>query len=152
MQTISAWSDRWDILPNINQYHILQMGTKIHNYEYETSRIKFEKVQCVIYVSVTIMTNLKFSKHCKDATGKANRMLDFNTHNFRWKKKKIILPLYIHFVRLHLEFPAQFWCPHIAKNIKIIGTIQRRATKMIPSMRNKYNEVGLTLLNMFHLE
>ena len=59
------------MLPNVNKYHIPQVETKNHNYEYETSGVKLENVQCVIYFSIRIMTNLKFSKHCKDATGKS---------------------------------------------------------------------------------
>ena len=78
-------------------------------------------------------------------------MLNF-THTFFVKKIYIILFLYINFVRPHFEFPGQFAFPHIAKNILNIATVQRRATKMIPSMCNKYNEEGLIVLNMFPLE
>ncbi len=49
---------------------MLHVGTKKKIIEYEMSGVKLENVSCVEFAS-----NLKFSQHCKDAAGKANRML-----------------------------------------------------------------------------
>ncbi len=38
---------------------------------------KLEGVQRIKDLGVTTSSNLKFSQHCKDAAGKANRMLAF---------------------------------------------------------------------------
>ncbi len=38
---------------------------------------KLESVHCVKDLGVTIKSNLKFSQECKEAAGKANRMLGF---------------------------------------------------------------------------
>ncbi len=46
----------------------------------------------------------------------------------------------------------QFWSPHLAKDITKLGAVQRRATKMIPSLRNKSYEERLARLNLFSLE
>ncbi len=43
---------------------------------------KLESVHCVKDFGVTITLNLKFSKQCKEAAGKANRMLGFIKRNF----------------------------------------------------------------------
>ncbi len=37
--------------------------------------VKLESVQCVKDLGISIASNLKFSQQCKDAAGKANRML-----------------------------------------------------------------------------
>ena len=60
---------------NVNKYHILQVGTKKQNYEYEMSCVKFESIQCIKGIGVIIALNLKSSQHCKDAAGKTNKML-----------------------------------------------------------------------------
>ncbi len=39
--------------------------------------VKLESVLCGIDLAVTIASNLKFFQQCKDAAGKANRMLGF---------------------------------------------------------------------------
>ncbi len=68
------------------------------------SCVKTERAQCIQDLGVTIVSNLKFSQQCKDATGKANRMLGFINRNLSFKNKDKILPLYIRLVRPHLEY------------------------------------------------
>ncbi len=113
---------------------------------------KLESVQSVKYLGVSITSSLKFSQQCKDAAGKANRMLGFINRNISFKKKDVILPLYISLVRPHLEYALQFWSPHHAKDIAKLEAVQRRATEMITSLRNKSYEERLARLNLFSLE
>ncbi len=94
---------------------------------------KLESVQCVKDLGVTVASILKFSQQCKDAAGKANRMLGFINRNISLKTNNIILPLYTSLVRPHLEYAGQFWSPHHAKDIAKLEAIQRRGTKMITS-------------------
>ena len=113
--------------------------------------VKLKSAQCVKDLGVTVTSSLKFSQHCKDAAGKANRMLGFINRNFSFKNKDVILPLYNSLVRPHLEYAVQFWSPHHEKDIAKLESVQRRATKMIPSLRNKSYEERLDQLNLFSL-
>ncbi len=72
-------------------------------------------------------------------------MLSSINRNFSFKNKDVILPLYISFVREHLDYAVQFWAPHPAKDMAKL----RRATKMTTSMRNKSYEERLARLNLF---
>ncbi len=113
---------------------------------------KLESVQCVKDLGVSVASSLKFSQQCKDAAGKANRMLGFINRNFSFKNKDVILPLFISLVRPHLEYAVQFWMPHHPKNIANLDAVQQRATKMITSLRNKPFEERLARLNLFSRE
>ncbi len=62
--------------------------------KYEMNGTKLESVQCVKNLGVSIISSLKFSQQCKDAAGKANRMLGITNRNFSFKNKDVILPLY----------------------------------------------------------
>ncbi len=74
---------------------------------------QLESIQCV--------EDLEFSQKCKDASGKANRMLGFikKKHAFKNKDILVILPICNRLIRPHLEYAVQFWSPHLAKDSKI---------------------------------
>ncbi len=54
---------------------------------------KFESVQCVKDLGVTVVSSPKFSQQCKNAADKANNMLGFYKRSFRLKID-VILPLH----------------------------------------------------------
>ena len=65
-------------------------------------------------------------------------------------KKKLIVPLYKGIVILHLEYCIHEWRPYRKKDIDTLERIQRRATKIIPELRNlsyeeRLKECGLTI-------
>ena len=68
-----------------------------------------------------------------------------------YKEKELIVPLYKAIVRPHLEFCIQAWRLYRKKDIDKLDRIQRRATKMIPELRdlnykNRLLQCGLTTL------
>ncbi len=125
------------------------VGTRNQKFDNEMNGVKLDSVQCVKHLSVSNSSNVKFPQQCKDAASKANRMLGFINRNFSFKNKDIILPLYISLVRPHLEYAVQFWSPHHTKDITKLEAVQRRATKMITSLSNKFYEERLSSLNLF---
>lgn len=51
-------------------------------------------------------------------------------------------------VRLHLGYAVQFWSPRHAEDIAELD-VQRRATKMTPSLCNKPYEETFSILDLF---
>ena len=71
--------------------------------------------------------------------------------NITYKEKSLIVPLYKAIVRPHLEYYIQAWNPHLRKDIDMLKKIQRRATKLVPGLRDlryeeRRKEYGLTTL------
>ncbi len=138
---------------NVNKFHILQVGTRNQKLNYVRNGTKIESVQqSVKNLGVSIASSLKLSQQCKEAAGEVNRMLGFINRNLSYKNKDAIQPLYINLVRPHLEYTVQFFSPYHAKDIAKQEAVQRRATKMISSLRNKSCEERLAQLNLFSLE
>ncbi len=78
LRKISEWPQRWEMLFNVNKCHILQVGTRNQKFDYEMRASKIDSVQCVKDFGVTFASSHKFCQQCKDAAGKANRMLAFH--------------------------------------------------------------------------
>ena len=53
-----------------------------------------------------------------------------------YKEKQLVVLLYKAIVRPHLEYCIQEWKPYRKKDIDKLERIKRRATKMIPELRD----------------
>ena len=82
-------------------------------------------------LGVTISADMKVSEQCGIAASKGNQILGLIRRNI-----KLIIPLYKAIVRPHLEYCIQTWRPYRKKDIDTLERIQRRATKMIPELRD----------------
>ena len=68
-----------------------------------------------------------------------------------YTEKELIIPLFKTIVRPHLEYGIQAWRPYRKKDIDVLERVQRRATQLIPKLRNisyemRLKECGLTTL------
>ena len=94
---------------------------------------------------------MKVSEQCGIAASKGNHILGLIRRNITYKGKKLIIPLYKAIFRPHLEYCIQAWRPYRKKDVDTLERIQRRATKMIPELRDLsyeecLKECGLTTL------
>ena len=94
---------------------------------------------------------MKVSEQCGIAASKGNKIIGLVRRNITYKDKKLIIPMYKAIVRLHLEYCIQAWRPYRKKDIDTLERIQRRATKIIPELRDlsyeeQLKECGLTTL------
>ena len=72
--------------------------------------------------------------------------------NFKFLDEISLTKLYKALVRPHLEYAQSVWSPHFITDKKIIENVQRRATKLIPRLKNLSYEERLKELNLPSLE
>ena len=60
--------------------------------------------------------------------------------------------LYFALVRSKLEYASTAWCPYYRRDIDILERVQRRATKLLPGLRNEPYEDRLRALGLQTLE
>ena len=94
---------------------------------------------------------MKVSEQCGIAASKGNQILGLIRRTIAYKEKQLIVSLYKAIVRPRLEYCIQAWRPYCKKDIDKLERIQRRATKMIPELRdlsyeNRLLQCGLTTL------
>ena len=71
---------------------------------------------------------------------------------FKYPSKEIIKLLYFSLVRSHLEYAINSWCPYLEKDINEVEKVQRRATKLIPEIRDLEYHQRLASLGLSDLE
>ena len=101
--------------------------------------------------TTTTSADMKVSEQCRIAASKGNQIIGLIRRIITYKEKKLIIPLYKAIVRPHLEYCIQAWRPYCKKDINMLERIQRRATKLIPELRDLsyeefLKECGLTTL------
>ena len=97
---------------------------------------KLEEAEVEKDLGVHIDNQLKFTKHCQEKVNTANRVLRSIKHTFRYLDEELFALLYKALVRPHLEYATCIWSPHLKYNIDAVERVQRRATKMIPTIKD----------------
>ena len=150
------WSEKWQILFNFGKCKCLHTGPGNTGMNYAMGGTILSKTVKKKYLGVTMNANLKVSGQCRIAASKGNQVLGLIRRSITYKEKSLIVPLYKAMVRPHLEYCIQAWSPYLRKDIDMLEKIQRRATKLIPGLRDlRYEErlkgCGLTILETCRL-
>ncbi|RUM41879.1 MAG: hypothetical protein DSY80_08180 [Desulfocapsa sp.] len=92
-------------------------------------------------LGIRVDAKLSFEQHISDKINKANQMMGLVRRSFIYLDKDNFRWLYKAIVRPHLEYINAVWSPTRKKDINSIENVQRRATKMIPGLRDmSYSE------------
>ena len=151
LNTLSRWSEDWQMSFNIDKCHVLHIGSHNPNVNYVMNHSELKSVDEEKDLGVIISKNLKPHNQISKVVKTANKLVGFIGRTFSFKSEKVILTLYNSLVRPHLEYCVQFWSPYYKKDIEKLEKIQRRVTKMIPRLRNKSYENRLKDLDLFSL-
>ena len=135
------WSEKWSMLFNFRKCKCLHTGPGNTGMHYEMGGTILSKTVKEKYLGVKMIANMKVSEQCRIATSKGNQVLGMIRRNITYKENSLMVPLYKTIIRPHLEYCIQAWSPYLRKDIDMLEKIQRRATKLIPGLRDlRYEE------------
>ena len=97
-------------------------------------------------IGVTFDTNLCFNTHITTTVRKCQGILSVIKRSFTYI---VLILLYITLVRPILKYSSVVWAPHLRKHINILEAVQRRATRMIPNLKDMSYLDRLHKLNLF---
>ena len=97
---------------------------------------------------MVIDNKLGFSEHLAEKINKANRIVGLIRRTFVALDEEIFKCLYVAMVRPHLEYANQIWAPFLIKDIEAVENVQRRASKLVPSLKNLTYEERLRKLGL----
>ena len=151
LDRVVEWAKKWKMEFNVDKCKVMHLGLNNPRRSYNMGDTSLQTSEEERDLGVLIDHQLDFGKHIRTIVGRANRVLGMIRVSFACMNKTMFLSLYTALVRPLLEYCVQVWSPYKKKYIKLLEGVQRRATKLVPQLRDlEYDErlerLGLTRL------
>jgi hypothetical protein len=150
------WATTWKMKFNNEKCKVMHIGKKNQAFEYSMSVNSIERkilgvTEAERDLGIIITKDLKWGCQTQKAANKANAVLGILKRTFSYWTPDTLKILYVTFVRPHLEYASSVWSPYQKQDITTLENVQRRATKLIPSLKSISYEkrleiIGLTIL------
>ena len=134
---LSAWSQKWQLNFNATKCKVIHFGQNNLNLGYNMDGSQLEVAEHEKDLGVVIDNDLSFDMHINQKVLKANRVLGLIRRSFTYMDKEILVLLYKSMVRPHLEYCHSVTFPMYDRQAKLIEGVQRRATKLLNSLKDK---------------
>ena len=151
LNSIASWAKKWKMEFNVDKCKIMHLGNQNIKHTYTMDGSNLTTTNEEKDLGVLIDDKLGFDKHIRSIVKKANRMLGLIKIGFSCLDKEIFMNLYPVLVRPLLEYCVQVWSPYKRKYINLLEGVQRRATKLVPELRELQYEERLKILGLTNL-
>ena len=152
LDTAVEWAQTWQMQFNTNKCKVMHVGHRNEIAIYNMGNHRLEEVEEEKDLGVLIHRTLSVSNNCAVAVKKANQMAGHIYRIVTHKSVQTVVPLYKALVRPHLEYCSLVWSSYLKKDILSIEKVQRRMTKMIPSISALTYEERLKRTGLISLE
>ena len=119
----------WGIEFNTKKCKIMHIGRNNSEISYNMNGVQLQVVWEETDLEVRISNNLKMSKQCSQAAGRARFVLGQISRTFHCRDRYVFMNLYKRYVWPHLEFPVPAWCPSIEQDKEIIEKVQMKGLR-----------------------
>jgi hypothetical protein len=153
LDMLSDWSDKWLLQFHPNKCSIMKFGKGHNNSGSYTLKANNKTITLSTSnqekdIGVTFDTELNFEEHIHLKINTACKMSNIIRRSYRFLDIKTFIPLYKAMVRSHFDYASSIWYPLKKRLIDQIESVQRRATKMLPNLRNLSYPERLSKLNL----
>ena len=148
LDKVTKWAEKWKMEFNVDKCKIMHLGHNNPKNPYRMGEATLGTTEEEKDLGVLIDNRLDFGKHIKTIVARANRVLGMIRVSFVCMNIPMFLNLYTAQVRPLLEYCVQVWSPHKRTYIKLIERVQRRATKLVPQLREKSYDERLEALGL----
>jgi len=152
------WARKWYLNFNKEKCKVMLIGKnrlppfKFSMAKEEGNRHYLEETKVERDLGVIISNDLKFNEQVANVVQKANGVLAMIKRTFKHWNVLNFRKLYSAFIRPHLEYCTAAWNPYKKKDIKLLEKVQRRATKLVPQLRDLNYESRLANIGIPTLE
>ena len=152
LDNLYQWSQKWQLPFNTSKCKVLHLGHNNPCHQYKMNGQKLQMIEEEKDLGVVIDNELKFHNHTSTVVKKANSKLGLIKKSFACLDESILPTLYTSLVRPHLEYGNSIWGPHYKVDSIAVEKVQRRATKLVKSIKNLSYEERLQRLNLPSLQ
>ena len=139
LDLLCRWSEVWQLRFNADKCKVMHIGKQQQPQDYymntELGRVKLEVVHIEKDLGVNFDEGLVFKDHVLIQTQKCNKLLGMIRRCFTYLDLDNMPTLYKVIVRPHLEYCNVVWHPRYKRETELLEKVQRRATKLVPSIR-----------------
>lgn len=152
LDRIQRWTNDWIIKLNISKCSVLHLGKNNPQTTYNLNGVAIASVNQQKDLGIIITTDLKWEQHISTIVKKANSFLYVIRKSFQTMTVEVFIKIYKTYVRPLLEYGYQIWSPYFKKDIDLLESVQRKATKTPYALRRKTYEERLQILGLTSLE
>ena len=146
------WSKQWLLSFNVSKCKVLHIGSTPYTGNYTLGGNQLENLDNFRDLGIKIDSKLKFHIHTNTVVRKAYRVLGLICKSFECKDSDVMVKLYKTLVRPIIEYNNVLWGPFYVLDNQKIEIIQRKATRIIPSISHLSYHDRLRHLNLQSLQ
>ena len=110
--------------------------------------MRLEKIESIKDLGVTFDNKLKFDDHINNKISTAYQILGIVKRNFIYLTPDSFVILYKCMIRSYLEYAVSVWNPHHQSLIEKLEKVQKRATKLVITVKKLCYEERLRKLKL----
>ena len=163
IDALVKWASDWLMSFNVDKCKYMIVGSssraKRHGLTAPTmeathggTRVNLERTKCERDLGILVSENLSWSEQTAAAVNKANSVLRQLKRAFKHWSPESCRSLYTSLVRPHLEYASSVWNPYRKGDVDAVERIQRRASKLAPSLKSLDYDERLRRLRLTSLE
>ena len=137
LHSIISWCDEWQMNLNVSKCKVLHIGRSNpfnRYFEDSTKSNALHTIDSEKDLGVHFDQMLNFDVHICACIKKANRLIGIVYRSFKHLDMSSFVALYKTIIRTGLEYGNCIWNPIFKRQSVLIENVQRRATKLLPSI------------------
>lgn len=153
IDALQDWSKQWLLQFHPQKCKVLRVGKNHPDFTYTMNNIDGEQIELETTATekdlgIHIDDKLNFNEHIAKSTARANKQMGLIRRTFKYIDKEIFTNLFKSRVRPILEYGNTVWHPKTKQQRDDIEAVQRRATKLVPGLKDTPYEERLQILNL----
>ena len=149
------WGEKWQMQFNATKCNLLHFGKNNTHFRYVlntcNANTSIDNPESEKDLGIFFENEYSFQMHVNKTANRANVLAGLIRRSFNYMDSEMFLTLYCTLVRPILEYGVVIWYPILRRNINKIEAVQRRATKLVHTIRHMTYRERLIALNLYSL-